>query len=187
MTIDKSLSEENWELLESLTADTHGFSKVPVSHHFIQYLASSLLSISVYWIKCSFKATLLGSIIKLKSLLLKVCTMEVLGVNYQIEELAFEVFDNRTETRMKFCYLDNLDNESLARSYFLEEFTEEAFVVEEPVYDGLQKWIERDDVRILDYKFNAIGQEKAALEKTFKKSQSFDICNCLIIWIGAPA
>lgn len=82
-----------------------------------------------------------------------------------------EVFDNRTEARRKFCYLDNLDNESLARPYFLEESTEEAFAVGEPVYDGLQKWIERDDFRIWDYKFDAIGQEKAALEKTFRKSQ----------------
>nr|POE77058.1 hypothetical protein CFP56_71520 [Quercus suber] len=83
-----------------------------------------------------------------------------------------EVFDNRTEARRKFCYLDNLDNESLARPYFLNESTEEAFVVGESVYDGLQKWIERDDFRIWDYKFDAIGQEKATLEKTFRKVSS---------------
>nr|POF08225.1 hypothetical protein CFP56_63666 [Quercus suber] len=68
---------------------------------------------------------------------------------------------------------------NLLQDHFLEESTEEAFVVGEPIYDGLQKWIERDDAYIWDYKFDAIGQEKAALEKTFRKSQDSGIQNDL--------
>ena len=58
-------------------------------------------------------------------------------------------------------------------------------LLSEPVYDGLQKWIERDDVRIWDYKFMQLDKRKwpwRKLSESLKlRSTSFNICNCLII------